>query len=106
MSDGRGACFVHGLAFMASAADDAPVTCEVTFFAGARVRSGWQVTVVADNGAFERVPATAPGRPPVLRVKAPPGETIRFVPRVLEVSGATSCAQWLDALVPAEGDTP
>jgi hypothetical protein len=103
MKEGKGSCFAHGLAFMASAADDAPVTCDVSFFSGATLKQGWQMTVVAATGSFERVASASAATPPVLRLKAPAGATIRFVPGTIEVSGPGGCSQWLDALTPAEG---
>jgi hypothetical protein len=96
LQSGTGTCFVHGGAFLASASNEDAAVCDFVFFSGAKLNSGWKISVFS-NDAFQRI-AAGPDSPPVVRVKAGVGETFRFVPTRLEVEGPAKCDDWRKAL--------
>jgi hypothetical protein len=96
--EGKGSCFTHEMAFLASASNESAVTCDLLFFAGARLAEGWQITVLAEGMPFELVPRSDKHPNPVLRIRAAAGTTRRFVPSRIEVKGPDGCVQWLEAL--------
>ena len=98
LHEGRGSCFSHQMAFLASASNESAVTCDLVLFAGARLAEGWHITVLADGMPFELVPRSDKEPNPVLRIRATAGTTTRFVPTRIQVKGPDGCVQWLEAL--------
>ena len=95
--NGKGACIAHNTAFLASASDSEAVSCNATIFVGGKIKTGWEVRMVADTMLFEMLPQTVPERFPVLRITAQAGNTVRFVPKSIEVKGPKGCDSWLNA---------
>lgn len=97
LHSGKGACLAHDTAFLASASDSEAVSCDLSIFVGGKIKTGWEVRMVADTMLFEMLPQTLPERFPVLRISAKAGSTVRFVPKSIEVKGPKGCDSWLNA---------
>lgn len=97
--EGEGACFLQGKAFVASASDAEPVSCDVSLYEGARLADGWRIRIIADPQSFEPIKQNVKIDGLMFRINAKAGVTFSFVPTAVELTGSKSCVKWTDALV-------
>lgn len=98
LHQGRGECFRHKNAFLASASNEDGISCNLKLFDGAKISAGWKIRVIGDTSIFES--ETDPkGGAPILRISAEAGKTTTFIPKSVEVSSGTKCVSWIDAFI-------